>query len=329
MELIEWESFKRELSIFRRQFDRVFGLFLSRESSTAVQTGLMLDVERAPEEILLKGNLRNVDEEEALRNGLAQLRQRISSLKAAKGNGRRLQEALNESEKMAMAGKLASSVAHSIRNPLTSVKMRLFSLKRLNLPPAQKDDLEVISEEIGNIDNIVQNFLEFSRPPKLSKQKASPSDVVDAAVRLFRDYGESNGVEVTICREDRLPEILVDATQLKEALLNLLFNGGEAVEEGDGSIVIREEEGVVDPLGRAAIIKVSDNGTGIPEVLHEKLFQPFLTTKETGTGLGLSIAKRIVDEHGGKIDLHSRDGAGTTFVITLPFGDPRSLDSMI
>ena len=97
------------------------------------------------------------------------------------------QEHLLQSEKLAMVGKLAAGVAHSIRNPLTSVKMRLFSLDRtLGLSPAQQEDFEVISEEIRHIDTIVANFLEYSRPPKLVMQQISPSDVVDMALQLLR-----------------------------------------------------------------------------------------------------------------------------------------------
>ncbi|UCG12610.1 MAG: histidine kinase, partial [Deltaproteobacteria bacterium] len=118
-------------------------------------------------------------------------------------------------------------------------------------------------------------------------------------------------------RQRRLPQIEADPEQLKEALINLLVNACEAVGEG-GSIVIREEEGVAEPLGQVVVIRVSDNGPGIPESLQDKLFQPFFSTKEEGTGLGLSIAFRIVEEHGGWLSLKSREGGGATFVITLP-----------
>ncbi len=112
----------------------------------------------------------------------------------------RSQEHLLQSGKWAMVGKLAAGVAHSIRNPLTSVNMRLFSLKRsLAMSPSQKEDFEVISEEIRHLDAIVRNFLEFSRPPKLKMQRVSPSDVVDGAVQLLRYRLESYGVEVNCC----------------------------------------------------------------------------------------------------------------------------------
>jgi len=231
----------------------------------------------------------------------------------------RSQKYLLQAEKLALAGKLGAGVAHSVRNPLTSVKMRLFSLGRaLDLSQTQKEDFDVISEEIRHIDTIVQNFLEFSRPPKLKMQKVSPSDVVDTALQLLRHRVESYGAEVKLSRQSRLPEILADPEQLKEALVNLLVNACEAMGTG-GRIVLSEQEGMVKPLGRVVVIRVSDNGPGVPEAIQDKLFEPFFTTREEGTGLGLSIAARIVEEHGGWLNLRSREGKGATFTITLPY----------
>ena len=230
-------------------------------------------------------------------------------------------EHLLQAEKMALVGKLAAGMAHSIRNPLTSVKMRLFSLSRtLDLLAPQKEDFDVISEEIRHIDTIVENFLEFSRPPKLKMQKVSPSDVVDMAIKLLKHRLRSYDVAVTLRRRQPLPEIYLDIEQLKEVLVNLVVNACEATEKG-GSIVIQEETGYAEPLGRVLVIRLTDDGPGIPEPLREKVLQPFFTTKDEGTGLGLSIAARIVEEHGGWLDLTSDEGKGTTFVITLPLKD--------
>jgi signal transduction histidine kinase len=227
-------------------------------------------------------------------------------------------EHLLQSEKLAMVGKLAAGVAHSIRNPMTSVKMRLFSLQRtLQLSATQKEDFDVISEEIRHIDAIVRNFLEFSRPPKLKIQKISPSDVVDMAIQLLRHRIESYHVGVELYRKTRLPQIEGDAEQLKEVLVNLIVNACEAMPDG-GQIIIQEEEGVTDPLGRVVVIRVSDNGPGIPDSILDKVFQPFFSSKEEGTGLGLSIATRIIEDHRGWLHVKAREGKGTTFTITLP-----------
>ncbi len=230
----------------------------------------------------------------------------------------RSQEHLLQSEKWAMVGKLAAGVAHSIRNPLTSLNMRLFSMKRtLKLSDSQKEDFEVISEEVRHIDTIVRNFLEFSRPPKLRMQRISPSDVVDMAMQLLRQRLESYNVAVKLVRAGRLPEMWADPDQLKEVLVNLMVNACEAM-VGGGAITISEEEGLEKTLGRVTIIRVHDSGPGIPQPIQDKVFQPFFSTKEEGTGLGLSIAQRIITDHGGRLELRSEENGGATFIITLP-----------
>lgn len=233
----------------------------------------------------------------------------------------RSQETLMQTEKLALVGKLAAGVAHSIRNPLTSVKMRLFSLERtLALNPTQKEDLQVISEEIRHIDTIVRHFLEFSRPPKLKMQRVSLSEVVDRALTLLGQRLESYGVKVQLQRQGRLPETLGDPEQLQEVLVNLILNACEAMSSG-GVLTIRETRGQAASVGPVVLVSVSDTGPGIPASIQNKVFQPFFSTKEEGTGLGLSLASRIVKEHGGWISLHSREGAGATFIITLPLKD--------
>lgn len=227
-------------------------------------------------------------------------------------------EHLLHSEKMAMVGKLAAGMAHSIRNPFTSIKMRLFSLSRsINMSDTQKDDIQVISEEIRHIDTIVQNFLEFSRPPRLKMQSISPSSVVDSTIQLLGHRLKSYDVEVRVIRDQLIPEIQADPEQLKEALVNLVINACEAMENG-GNIVITEENIYVHSVPHEAIIRIRDNGPGFSKEECNKIFQPFYSTKEEGTGLGLSIASRIIQEHGGKIDVESWQGKGTTFAISLP-----------
>jgi signal transduction histidine kinase len=226
-------------------------------------------------------------------------------------------ENLLQAEKMAMVGKLAAGMAHSVRNPFTSVKMRLFSLSRsLKLTGTQKEDFDVISEEIDHIDTIVQNFLEFSRPPKLKIQPVSPSTVVDTALQLLCYRLESYNVKVDLHRNQILPAIDADPDQLKEVFVNLMVNACEAM-TGGGTIDIHEQ--VIGPPDRLqAQIRITDNGPGIAPPLSAKVFDPFFTTKEDGTGLGLSIVSRIIKEHGGRIDLASTEGRGTTFTIVLP-----------
>jgi signal transduction histidine kinase len=187
----------------------------------------------------------------------------------------------------------------------------------LNLSDSQHEDFDVITKEIKHIDTILQNFLEFSRPPKHKMQFISPSIVVDLALQLLEHRLKSYEVKVKVLREGPLPEIAIDPEQMKEVIVNLIMNACEAF-VNPGLIVIAEEM-EENSLGKKfATIKIRDNGPGISQADMEKVFEPFFTTKEEGTGLGLSIASRIVDEHGGILEVTSREKGGATFIITLP-----------
>lgn len=233
-------------------------------------------------------------------------------------------ETLLQSEKMALVGRLAAGVAHSIRNPLTSAKMRLFSLNRsLNMNPVQEEDFQVISKEIGHIDTIIQNFLEFSRPPKLTMQEISPSTIVDLVLQLLKHKLESYNVNVILNRNYLLPSIQADPEQLKEVIVNLIDNACESM-KGGGEIKISEREELSDDLGPVISIRINDNGPGIPESIRDQVLEHFFTTKEEGTGLGLSIARRIVENHGGILDFISEEKKGTTFIISIPIKDKKN-----
>jgi signal transduction histidine kinase len=226
-----------------------------------------------------------------------------------------------QSEKMALLGKLAAGTAHSIRNPLTSVKMRLFSLNRsCDFTPNQQEDFSVISGEILQINKIVENFLEFARPPKLKMKKMSPSIVVDSALRLLDQRLKSYHVTTRLIRHHPLAETFLDPEQLKEVMVNIIINACEAMDK-NGLIIIQEEENFVEPLKKVAVIRIIDDGPGIPPVVKEQVFNPFFTTKDDGTGLGMSIAFNIINEHGGWLDVASEHGRGASFIITLPIKD--------
>ncbi|MFO7912582.1 MAG: ATP-binding protein [Desulfotignum sp.] len=218
----------------------------------------------------------------------------------------------------ALLGKLAAGTARSIRNPLTSVKMRLFSLNlSYTFTDAQQEDFNVISNEIQQINKIVDNFLEFSRPPRLKTRSMSPSLIVNSALNLLEQRLKSYRVAVKLVRKHRFANTLIDAEQLKEVIVNIIINACEAIRQ-DGQIIISEEETFIPPLEKVAIIRIMDDGPGIPKEIQSKIFNPFFTTKDHGTGLGLSIAYNIIAEHGGWLDVSGKEGHGAAFVITLP-----------
>lgn len=256
------------------------------------------------------------DEVAALENRMHGLIERVGQ---ARVKLEKSQATLVVAERLATVGKMAAGVAHSIRNPLTSVKMRLFSLQRsLEMGPHQQEDFEVIAAEIKHLDTIIQNFLEYTRPPKLQLRRVSPSEVVDAALNLLRHRLEGQGVDVVVEREETIRPILVDPEQLKEVLVNLIANALDAL-DGAGRLTIVESEGFIEPMGRVGVISLSDSGPGVPEDLRESIFEPFFTTKDEGTGLGLPIVRRIVEEHGGTVSCTQGKGAGAKFTLILPF----------
>jgi len=225
---------------------------------------------------------------------------------------------LVNSEKMALVGKLATEVAHSIRNPMTSINMRLFSLERsLELNDIQKEDFQVVSKEMRRLDNIVRNFLEFSRPHKLQKQRLNICDVVDMSLELLSYRLELDRVTIAWQPDPTLKPIEADPELLKEVFVNLIVNACEAMGK-DGRIEIAAQAVADKHIGEGVYVSVMDNGPGMSEEVRARVLEPFETTKEEGTGLGLFIAVRIIEEHGGRLELQSEEGKGTTFLITLP-----------
>lgn len=225
---------------------------------------------------------------------------------------------LVQAERMVMVGEMAAGVAHTIRNPFTSIKMRMFSLSRsLDLTDVQNEDLQVIADEIGRIDKIVQNFLEFARPPKLRLTRCSIRNVISSVITLLEYRLKEYNVELVYQADPGLPEIMADSDRIKEALVNLVSNACEAMETG-GKIVISETRTNEPGTGDVAVLSIADNGPGIPDAIVHKITNPFFTTKEDGSGLGLSIVARIVREHEGVFSVSSDRDQGAEFIIKLP-----------
>ncbi|MBR6466725.1 MAG: HAMP domain-containing histidine kinase [Desulfovibrio sp.] len=226
-------------------------------------------------------------------------------------------ENMRETEKLALVGKLAAGVAHSIRNPLTGLKLRLCSLTRgLELDPKRKMHLDAANEAVSHMEKIVSNFLEISRRPRLAKTRCNVSDILDRVLLLLGP--RIDGFRISVERTGaRLPDIEADGEKLCEALANLVDNACEAAGL-DGTVTITEETGRLEPLERALVVRIADSGPGIPEKLREVVFQPFVSTKKEGTGLGLPIARQVFEEHGGWLNLHCPPGRGAVFVCVLP-----------
>ncbi|MHB8883350.1 MAG: two-component system sensor histidine kinase NtrB [Thermodesulfovibrionales bacterium] len=229
-----------------------------------------------------------------------------------------LQDRIYHSYKLASIGQLVSGVAHEINNPLTGILGYAELLMMKVKDDSIKNDLQKIYAAADRCRIIVEGLLCFSRQQKAHKNLAGINDVIDQTLEL-RTYWLKSG-DLDIVRDfHELPRTLIDVQQMQHALLNIIMNAEQAVRNTGrrGRIVISTQ---YDNSTKKITITVADNGTGIPEDLLGKIFDPFFTSKPVGegSGLGLSMSYGIIAEHGGSIAAESRPGEGATFTIVLP-----------
>jgi signal transduction histidine kinase len=256
----------------------------------------------------------------ALAFGLAGLRRRYGVLSEKHA---RAEEALRRRDRLAAMGELASTVAHEVRNPLNAVGMTAQRLKREFVAGAAagggdqaelEELLSVMTSETQRIERIVQQFLEYARPPRLAPEPVDLGALVREVVERARPLAGARGVVVEV--EARgLGTAVVDPAQLRQALDNLVRNAVEATPEGGRvSLAARREDG-------GHTVEVRDTGCGIEPDHLPRIFDLYFTTKADGTGVGLAVTQQIVAAHGGTIEVDSRPGAGTTMTIRLPAGE--------
>jgi two-component system sensor histidine kinase HydH len=231
----------------------------------------------------------------------------------------RHQRDMLRAEQLSAVGQLAASVAHEVRNPLTSVKLLVeAALRSSNRKQLSLDDLQVIHGAVCRLEQTVQSFLDFARLPSPERSTGDLRGVVDQAVDLVRARARQQAVEIAVHCPNRPVLADVDAGQLGTVLVNLLLNALDAMPRG-GAVAI---DLGLSPDAKIQI-RVSDTGPGISGELMSRLFTPFVSSKQTGTGLGLSISRRIVEEHDGRITASNPHGGGACFVITLPAAPAR------
>lgn len=246
----------------------------------------------------------------AYHGGIAPLRSRLAQSQAV----------IERQEKLSSLGVLAAGVAHEIRNPLTSIKARLFTQQNLleSQPEALEDNV-FITEEISRLERIVADFLAFARPSEPRRERIRAARLVRDLEGLFRPALTKAAIRLQLELIDD-PEVDADPSQIKQVLINLVQNAAESIGH-DGLITLRTTLASKrrNAHGRAnVVIEVADTGRGIPPEAQRRLFDPFFTTKPNGTGLGLSIAARIVEKHGGQLEFESGRDKGTLFRLTLP-----------
>ncbi len=233
---------------------------------------------------------------------------------------------LIQNEKMASLGTLSAAVAHEINNPLSGVLTYTRLLRKLlnrDVPPPERIPdmrkyLEVIADEITRCGKIVSNLLEFSRQSNMRVAPTNINTIVERTLFLIGHKLELQNIQLQRNLHTALPEITCDADQIQQALLALLINAIEAMPNGGILTIATQPETVSQEEG--IILTLSDTGYGISMSHIPRVFEPFFTTKQDqkGVGLGLSLVYGIVKRHGGRINVQSEEGQGTTFKITLP-----------
>jgi two-component system sensor histidine kinase HydH len=238
----------------------------------------------------------------------------------ARNLSRRLEQREREAlraEQLAAVGQLATGLAHELRNPLTSMKILIQTAGEEGAEASLKGrDLTVLQEETERLERLVTTFLEFARPPTLEKTTFDVRGLVDQTIHLVSGPAAQRDVAIEYQPANHLQNVEADPLQIRQVLLNLLLNAMDALPGGGTVRVVTEM--VRGGAAEWLVMQVADNGPGIPSDVSDRIFEPFVSTKETGTGLGLAICRRIVEAHGGTIRVENGKAGGAEFSVRLP-----------
>jgi signal transduction histidine kinase len=228
------------------------------------------------------------------------------------------QEELVEAERMATVGKLSLKVAHEVRNPIAAIELNAELLGEMVHGRVSEDGTEAtalvtaIRDQVVALDALTEEYLAFARFPRPQFEEDSVNDMVVALAEFVRPLASRQQVAVKVDTDPTVPPMEIDRTLLRQAVLNLVKNGLEAVSQGGAlTLTTRHVDDTVE-------IAIADTGPGIAPEVGRRLFEQFFTTKPQGTGLGLAISRQIVEEHGGKIRWTSTPGEGAIFTMSLP-----------
>lgn len=226
-----------------------------------------------------------------------------------------LQAKVIRTEKLAMAGTLASGLAHEIRNPLSSIRGFVhFFKKHFTAPTKEREYLDLMISEIDRVNRTIADLLNLSRPKELEFKGNSILEAVKNVVSIAKGKADEAGVVLKSNLNGNVPSVYFDADQVHQALLNIVINAIEATPP-DGTVHIGVRH---DGEKNLVLVEVSDTGSGIDKSVMERLFDPFFTSKEKGTGLGLALVQSVMEMHGWDISVDSKRGEGTQFTISIP-----------
>ena len=260
------------------------------------------------------------------------IRHDITQLKLAEEKILQQTAELQRAAQLSFVGELAAGLAHEIKNPLAGIQGTVdILIRRREASDPETEALKAIRHEVERIDGTVRALLDRARPRALSPARTSLTELVWRAVSIARSQAVSAAARGHRVRIEFEPppediELLADAAQIEDAVLNLIINAIEAIEgEGKVAVSIRRAESESEAeFDEEAVIEVSDNGSGIREEDLARIFHPFFTTTKGGTGLGLPAVRRIVRAHGGRVEAKSTVGEGSTFTMHLPLENPQT-----
>jgi signal transduction histidine kinase len=220
-------------------------------------------------------------------------------------------------EQLAWVGQMAAGIAHEVRNPLTVIKLLVQAATDPKRAAGFRPrDLRVLEGEILRLEQIISAFLDFARPPRPTKKTVLTRELLDECIAGVVARAELQRVEVRLYPSTELTRLDADPGQIKQVLYNLMFNALDVLTNGGTIKVIVTVGGGA--TGKELMIRVADDGPGLPAGLESSIFDPFVSTKETGLGLGLSICKRIVEAHGGSLTAANNPTGGAVFTVRLP-----------
>lgn len=260
---------------------------------------------------------------DTLRQEQNRLADALSDLKRRTRQVFETEEQLRRADKLAALGELTTGLAHEIRNPLASIQGAVEILEDPDTTDAQREEFRsVLFEETRHLDHVLRNFLEYARE-KRSRNRTSSSvaEVLQRLQVLLNKKISANAMELRVDIPPDMPKLAIEENLLEQVLFNLIMNAIQAMTDG-GTIAVAASR---DVETNTATLSISDEGPGVPHEMQERVFDPFVTTKETGTGLGLSIVHRIVTSEGGSIAIDADYSAGARFVVRLPAADPSSV----
>jgi len=236
------------------------------------------------------------------------------------GSRAEIRDQIDTTTKLAAIGRLMQGVAHEVKNPLNAMVLQLEVLKaRLGEDGDRvRPQVDVLAEEIRRLDRVVKTFLDFTRPVEIHLVEVEIEPLVRRVFSLAEPQAQKNNVKLILAGEGPVPPVHLDRDLMKQALLNLVLNGCQAM-PGGGELTVTARA-----LPNAVELEIADTGVGIPPEAQKKIFSLFYTTKPGGTGVGLAMAFRVVQLHNGTIDFTSEVNRGTTFRITLPTWAPQN-----